>query len=142
MSKRIALASVAVFLLWSVLDFVIHGVLLRGTYEVTAALWRPQAEMKMGLMYVVTLLTAALFTTLYGRLVHSKSIGRGVEFGLYFGLAQGLGMGYGTYSVMPIPYILALSWFLGTVVEAAAAGAVVGLLVREQNIPAADGLVM
>ena len=35
-------------------------------------------------------------------------------------------MGYGTYSVMPIPYSMALTWFLGAVVEGAAAGLLVG----------------
>jgi len=38
-------------------------------------------------------------------------------------------MGYGTYSVMPIPYIMALVWFLGTLVEAVLGGLLAGLMV-------------
>jgi hypothetical protein len=40
-------------------------------------------------------------------------------------------MGYGTYSVMPIPYSMALTWFLGAVVEAALAGLLVGKIIHE-----------
>jgi hypothetical protein len=43
-----------------------------------------------------------------------------------------MGMGYGTYSVMPIPYSLALGWFWGTVVETTLAGVLLGLIVKEE----------
>ena len=39
-------------------------------------------------------------------------------------------MGYGSYSYMPIPYSLALGWFLASTVEGVAAGVVVGLIVK------------
>jgi len=39
--------------------------------------------------------------------------------------------GYGTYSVMPIPYFMALGWFLGTLVQALAGGWIIGLIIRE-----------
>lgn len=42
-------------------------------------------------------------------------------------------MGYGTYSFMPIPYLLALGWFLGTVVETTVAGALVGWIIKEEE---------
>jgi hypothetical protein len=51
-------------------------------------------------------------------------------YGLLFGVAMGIGMGYGTYAVMPIPYSMALTWFLGTVVEATVGGLLAGLIVR------------
>ena len=53
MTKRIVLAVIAVFVLWQVLDFVIHGLILMKTYQATASLWRPRPEMKLGLMRVV-----------------------------------------------------------------------------------------
>ena len=44
MAKRIILAVVAVFIAWSILDFILHGLLLRSTYEATANLWRPMTK--------------------------------------------------------------------------------------------------
>lgn len=41
-------------------------------------------------------------------------------------------MGYDTYCFMPIPYRLALSWFLATLVEVLTAGLMVGLIIGKQ----------
>jgi len=116
--KKPILAVVAVFIAWSVLDFVLHGLILKSTYESSAALWRPMAEMKMGLTYVVVLIAAACFVGIYATLIADRSSGAALRYGLIFGIGTGISMGYGSYAVMPIPYILALAWFLGTIVEA------------------------
>jgi hypothetical protein len=73
------------------------------------------AEMKMGLMYVTTFIAALALACIYGWLVGSKSLQTGFKYGPLYGVAVGVEMGYGTYSVMPIPYSMALTWFLGTV---------------------------
>lgn len=128
--KRSILAVLAVFVIWTVLDFVIHGLVLQASYERTAALWRPMTEMKLGLMRVVTLLVSAAFVAIYARLITPKSVRAGLGFGVLYGVANGLSFGYGSYAVMPIPYHMALTWFLGTVVQGGAAGLLVGLIVR------------
>jgi hypothetical protein len=130
MVKRIVLAVLAVFVAWSVLDFVIHGVILAQTYRNTAQLWRPMEQMKMGLMHAVVLICSAVFVCLYAFFVGKKSVAKAVGFGLLFGLGTGISMGYGTYSVMPIPYNMALVWFLGTVVEGTVAGLLAGSIVK------------
>ena len=54
-----------------------------------------------------------------------------------FGLVSGISMGYGSYSVMPIPYFMALSWFLGSLVEMGLAGWLMGVIVKEGEVSAA-----
>ncbi len=130
MLKRTILAGVTVFLALSILDFVIHGVLLEPTYQATADLWRPMEEMNMALIYVVTLAVTACFVTLYAHLITPKSVQAGIKFGALFGLASGISMGLGTYTVMPIPSNLAWSWLLASLVQFVAAGALVGRLIR------------
>ena len=130
MNKRILLAVIAVFMAWSVLDFILHGVLLQSTYEATANLWRPMEEMKMSLMYVVTLLFTGSFVAIYALLVEEKSLGSGIKFGTLFGLASGVSMGFGSYAYMPIPLELAWSWFVGSLVQAIVAGLIVGVIVK------------
>jgi predicted cobalt transporter CbtA len=119
MMKRTILAIIAVFILWSILDFVIHGVILNEPYQATADLWRPMEEMKMGLMYVTGLIYSICFVLIYALLVKEKSTIAGLKYGLLFGLAVGVSMGYGSYSVMPVPYSMAFIWFMGSVVEVA-----------------------
>jgi hypothetical protein len=129
MAKRMIVAIAAVFVTWAILDFILHGLLLRSTYEATSNLWRPMQDMNMGLIYLVTLVAAACFVLIYS-LVARKSVRSGVVFGALFGLASGFSMGFGSYAYMPIPLALAFSWFFGTWVEAVIAGAITGVIVK------------
>ena len=131
MLKRTLLAIVAVFVAWSVLDFVIHGVFLKSAYEATAQLWRPMAEMKMGLLRVVTFIAAISFVLIYAWLINMKSLSRGLLYGLLYGLGTGVPMAYGSYAVMSITYQIALVWFLGQLAECALAGLLVGAIIKE-----------
>ena len=130
MAKRIIWAVVAVFIAWSILDFILHGLLLRSTYEATANLWRPMDQMNMPLMYFVTLVFTVCFVLIYGLLVGQKSLASGIRFGALFGLATGISMGFGSYSYLPIPLTLAWSWFVGSWIEAITAGAIVGAIMK------------
>ena len=132
MIKRSLWAILAIFVAWSILDLLLHGVILRNTYVATANLWRLPEEMKRATMAFVTLLHAVFFVAMYAALVDRKSLRRGLLYGLLFGATIGLGMGFGTWCVMPIPASLAWTWFLGTTVEAAVAGGLVGLLVKSK----------
>jgi uncharacterized protein with PQ loop repeat len=138
MCKRFLLAVVAVFLAFSALDFVIHGLLLQNTYQATANLWRPMDEMKMSLAYLVTLVFTVSFVAIYGLLVANKSVQSGVLFGTLFGLACGVSMGFGSYCYMPIPLSLAWSWFFGCLIENFLAGAIVGIILRPGKETASD----
>lgn len=133
MVKKIILAIVVVFVGWGVLDFIIHGVILKGAYQETMELWRPEAEMKMTLMYIVSLLCATGFVLTYNWFVSNKGTMTGLKFGLMWGIVAGLSMGYGSYSVMPITYGTALVWFLGTIVEMGFAGWFTGMVVKEDT---------
>lgn len=131
MSKKALLAVLVLLVVWSALDLVIHNVLLAEQYAAQPELWRPQAEMKMGLMYLVTLITALAFVAVYAKFFKEKGPGPGLRYGLWFGLGTGASMAYGSYSVMPIPYTMALTWFVGTMVQTGIAGWIVGSMVRE-----------
>lgn len=133
MKKELIVGTIAVFVTWSVLDFIIHGVLLSSLYASQPQLWRPMEEMKIGVLYGTVLLSALFFTLLYGIGLAKAAMNASLLFGLYYGLAVGLGMGFGTYSVQPIPLALAFAWFLGTVVESVAGAAVVHWAYRAQK---------
>jgi hypothetical protein len=126
-----AIAAIAVFIAWEALDFIIHGMLLAPVYAAQPQLWRPQAEMKIGVLFVATFIGALAFAAMYAYFVRPKALAAAVTFGLVWGVGAGVAMGYGTYAVLPIPYSMALAWFLGTVVQACVGGALVGLIVKE-----------
>ncbi len=130
MLKQTILAVIAVFIAWSILDFLIHGVLLKSTYQETANLWRPEDEMNMPLMSIVTLVFSICFVIIYSYLIEPKSLSLGIKYGLILGIATGVSMGFGSYCYMPIPLSLAFSWFIGSLVEITLAGIIVGYLVK------------
>jgi hypothetical protein len=132
MVKRILLATLAIFVSWQILDFVIHSLILAKMYEETASLWRPMEEMKWTSMYIQSLISAFFFTAIYAWLIRPKNMKNALTFGLLFGLVTGASMGYGTYAVMPIPYFLAFGWFLGGTVECVVAGLLLGLIVKDE----------
>lgn len=130
---RYIIAIIATFVVWSVLDMLIHGMVLAEAYEATADLWRPMEEMKMGFMYLTTGVASLLFVTLFGVCVNPKSVSTGLQFGFLYGLATGIPMGFGSYSVMPIPITMAVVWALGTLVQTALAGLLLGLIIDSNS---------
>jgi len=129
--QKTLVATLAVFVAWLVLDFFMHGVLLRGAYASTPALWRPAGEAKMPL-YILTLLVGAYcFCRIYDGWIRPRTPRTGLLYGTWFGIGTGIAMGYGTYAFQPVPYYMALTWFLGRTVEAVVAGMLVGALVRD-----------
>ena len=129
--KKVLLSILAVFIAWSVMDFVIHGLILRSSYAATASLWRPMGEMKTPLMYFTVFVASLTFVLIYSQFFSKKGISTGLIYGLLFGLSTGVPMGYGSYSVMPIPYHMAFAWCFGSVVEAMAGGLIIGSILRE-----------
>ena len=133
MIKRVLLATLAVFVGWQILDYLIHGVILMGMYEETKELWRPMEEFKFVSMYLSAAIAVFFFTAVYGWLIRPKNMKNALLYGLLFGLGTGTAMGYGTYSWMPIPYFMAFGWFLGTTVKGVVAGLLLGLIVKEEK---------
>lgn len=131
--KKYLLAFLAVFVAWSVLDFVIHGMILVGVYEATAPLWRPMEDFRHVSGFLATAVTALAFTAIYAYMVRGRSAGAGIRYGLVFGVGTGFSMGFGSYAFMPIPYALAWGWLLGAVLEAAVAGLIVGAIYRAKG---------
>ena len=129
--KKLLLATLGVFLAWSAMDFVIHGLILRSSYAATTSLWRPMGEMKMALMYFTVLISALAFVLIYSLFFSRKGIFTGLAYGLLFGIGTGLPMGYGSYSVMPIPYFMAFTWCFGSMIEAMVGGLIVGSIMGE-----------
>ncbi|MGA0393905.1 MAG: hypothetical protein ACO3MW_07600 [Rhodospirillales bacterium] len=131
MVKNIAIGTVTVFVLWAGLEWVIHGILLKPLYMDTKQLWRPDSDVNMGLYFTVIFLVAAAFTAIYVKLVSPKNIRTALIYGAILGFGMGLSDSYIDYVFMPIPYELALCWFLAIWFEVTLAGAALGFGIQE-----------
>lgn len=112
MTKKFWIGFILVFLVMSIWQFVVNMTVLQADYQATSQLWRPMEEMKFGLFYVVYLVISFFFTLMFSRGYEGKGIQEGVKYGFYVGMIMATSMAYGTYGSMPIPYSLALKWFL------------------------------
>ncbi len=135
MNKKIILSSVLVFVLFLIMDHVLHNVLLAGLYAETASLWRGPGEMR-GLLWIiiaVDLALAVLVTWLFakGWETGKSWAGQGLRFGLVLGLLFSLPMGFSMYAIMPIPFSLGLGWFLGALTEFVIVGLTLAFLFRK-----------
>lgn len=138
MDKRVWVGAGVVFVVFVLLDFVIHGMLLQSTYStLPEGLMRPEAEMKMWIIFVVDAVIAYFFTLIFSKGYENKGIAEGVRYGAYIGIMFGMGMGYGSYASMPIPYMLALQWFLYTIVQYVVCGIAVSFVFKPKAAPAA-----
>ena len=128
MGKKYLIGTLAVFVVWQITDYLIHGVYLMPAYEATSDLWR--TEMNGGLLVLVSLIAAASFVYVYSELIANKSVATALKYGVVFGIGAGASFAYGSYAVMPIPYSMALVWFLTAVGQGALGGYVCSLLVK------------
>lgn len=130
MKGKFWLSVVVLFVVWGLLDWLLHGMVMASYYEATKDLWRSEEAMNamMPLMWLVTLVASFFFVLVFGKGYEGKGIGEGIRFGLYIGLWFGTSMGLGSYSVMPITGAVAIGLLLITVVECVAGGVVVAAL--------------
>jgi hypothetical protein len=131
LKKQGWISVVLIFITWQMMDFLIHGKLLMNEYENTLSLWRPKEEMMMPLMWVVSLISAWVFTWMYEHGFQGKGKKTTLVFALMFGIIAGSNMGFGTYSFQPITMMIAKGWFFGAVTEFLAAGLILMLIHRE-----------
>lgn len=137
MSKNVWIGAGVVFVLLVVLGMVIHGVLLRPIYATMEGMMRPEADMKMWIIFVVDAVVAYFFTLIFSKGYENKGIAEGVRYGLYIGVMFGISMGYGTYASMPVPYSLALQWFLYSIVEYIICGVALAFVFKPKAAAAA-----
>jgi hypothetical protein len=110
--KRFIAASLAVYVVSLALGYLVHGVILRPTYDTLKNVWRPDMPSKMWIEWLDGFVVSFLFTYIFTRGYQGRGIMEGLRFGLVIGLFVSIPMAYGTYMIIPIPYYLALEWFL------------------------------
>lgn len=130
-------ASIAVFIGFGLLEFIVNGILLQDIYQKYASVWRSESEMQsmMGLMWLGYAIFAVFFTLIYTKGYEPKKPGleQGLRFGLYVGLAFAPLQSLIWYVVLPIPGALAFYWFLAGMVEFTAVGALAGLIYKKSK---------
>lgn len=116
MNKKLWIGFIVVFIGMAVLNFIIHGIILTSAYQTEEVnkFMRSEAEMNglMWIYYVIYLIQSFFFTFIFSKGYEGKGIMEGVRYGLYMGLLLATPMAYASYAMYPMPYSLALQWFI------------------------------
>lgn len=134
--KRYLAASVAVFVVSVALGYLVNGVLLQSTYASIHGVWRPDILSKMWINAVNDFILSFVFVYLFVKGYEGRGILEGVRFGLLMGLVFAIPAAYGTYVIIPIPYYLALEWFLYGMAQTVIIGMVAAAIYKPAERPA------
>lgn len=129
--RRLILAALAVFVTFSALDLLIHGVILAGDYAAIGNVWRADMNEVMWMMYVASLVFSFVFAWLFARGYSASGLREGLLFGLVMGIGMNIMATLGSYTMYPLPGILCFKWFVFGMVEYCVAGIVVSLVYRD-----------
>jgi hypothetical protein len=137
MGKKVLYGFIVVFVLMELVSYIEDGLILSSTYQSLQNLWRPDMESKMWIFHVIMLVGAFFFSFIFSKGFEGKGVMEGVRYGLYIGIWMSIGMAYGTYSMIAIPYSLALQWFIYGVIQYVIYGIALALIFGKKPQPAA-----
>ena len=116
-AKRFLLASLGAFVFVFLYELLVHGHLMMGLYDQTATVWRPEEESNMAIMLLSQLLFGAALAFFYPIVGSDAECKKAIPFGIGLGLVMAAPQ-LATYSYLPIPLTLSLSWALISFVKA------------------------
>jgi hypothetical protein len=127
-------AMVAAFLVLVATNWVVHGVLLRSSYEALAVTFRPvgMIHARMWLVLVGQALFAIAFVYVYLRGLERKPwLAQGARYGVVIWLMTVIPASLAEYVTLFIPHQLALHWMLLGLAQLVITGIVVAAIVGE-----------
>ena len=130
--KKLWVAVVVVYVVSQILGYLTHTVWLGETYASLASVWRPMDDMmsKTWIMFVTAAVYCFFFVYLFAKGCEGRGVMEGVRFGVIIGLFVGVFSAYDWYVILPIPYSLALKWFLSSLAGSIVMGAVAALIYK------------
>ena len=131
-TKKFVLALIGAFVFIFVFEWIWHGMLMKGMYEATIDVWRPEDPSLMVYIFAAQFLFAAILTFIYTKVGKHLSCKRGVAFGFFAGLLLAAPQ-LGAYCYMPIPLTIPLMWMLSMVIECTIAGVIIAAIYKFED---------
>jgi hypothetical protein len=124
----IIISLLIIFVIWSILDFVVHLFILAKDYEESMEVWRN--NMKLPLLYLSTFLMTGIFITIYAMLIPNHNMHSSLTYSLILGFGVGFSASFSSYASSPIPFRMAMTQFINFMIKYALAGIVIGMIIK------------
>lgn len=133
--KQWVMATVASFVVMTVLNFIVHQVLLVGWYQEYPHYWRTELDMagRMHWMYIGYLLFSALFAYIYTKGLEGKAaLAEGFRYGVLVGAIVGFPKMFTDHVMFPYQGKVILAWGVATFITCVVMGIVTGMIYKSQ----------
>jgi hypothetical protein len=136
MTKKLWIGFIVVYIVWNMLNMIIHGMILGSTYATAELMkiWRPDMQNKMWIFYLVAVFTSFFYTLIFSKWYKGKGLVEGIQYGVYTGFLMAIPMAYSSYAMYPIPYSLALQWFIYGMIHYIILGIILALIFGRKPI--------
>ncbi len=131
-TKRFIITGIVVFIVYEILSYITHMVILKGAYEATSSLWRPTDEINsmMWITLIGGLVWSFFLVYIFTKGYEAKGWIEGLRFGLIIGLFITIPSSLMWYYVLPIPFSLAVYWFIYETIAIIICGIVTALIYK------------
>ena len=127
------LAVLVFFIVFQLIDFVTHSIILKDTYESLQHLWRTDMSNYMWVYYVSSVILSFLFVYIFTRGYQGRGWLEGLRYGILIGLLmQGVGM-LNQFFVYPVPAGLVAQWFIYGMINYMICGIFVALIYKPKS---------
>lgn len=135
-NKTFWLGFLAIYIVYQILSYLTHNVLLAEHYALLSEVFRPAYEMEemSWLLYVSSAIYLYLFCQIFTLAYRGKGIAEGVRFGLLLGLFFSVPFAIDSYVVYPITPAIAAIWFMTGVISFMIAGAIFAAIYRPSRV--------
>ena len=117
MMKGMFLGGLGAFAFVFLFECVVHGFLMKGLYETTMNVWRPQAESNVAVMLLSQFLFSMAVAFFYPIVGPDKECKKATPFGFGLGLVLAMPQ-IASYSYLPIPISISLLWAVAAFAKA------------------------
>ena len=128
--KSFSICFIVIYILGGILNYIVHGVMLMGTYESLAGIWRADMDRLMWVQWVTPIFYTFFFIYIFAKGREGKGVLEGLRYGLIIWAFMSIPSIYGQYMVYPLPYSLILQWVLYDLIILVILGITVSLLYK------------
>lgn len=128
--KKLLIAFIVIYVAGGIFNFIVHGILLSGTYQELAHLWRPDMDKYMWIQWITPIFLSFFFVYIFAKGYEGKGILEGVRFGLVIWGFLSIPSIYGQFMVYPLPYSLILAWVFSDLIILVILGILVAVIYK------------
>ena len=132
--QKFFITFIVLYIVTSVLGFLIHGLWLSSQYEQLSGVWRGDMDKFMWVQYVTGAFYCFFFVFIFARGQENKGIMEGIRYGLIIWGFYTIPTVYNQFMIYPLPYNLIMEWLFSDLVVVVILGILTAVLYKPKKV--------